>query len=49
MLAGSLSGGAVIVVSHDMPFLSSIGITRWLRLDRAGLLTELPDPEPPNR
>jgi ATPase subunit of ABC transporter with duplicated ATPase domains len=39
--------GAVIVVSHDMPFLRSVGITRWLRLDRAGILTELPDPEPP--
>jgi ATPase subunit of ABC transporter with duplicated ATPase domains len=35
--------GAVIVVSHDMPFLRSVGITRWLRLDRAGTLTDLPD------
>ncbi len=26
--------GAVIVASHDLPFLRSIGITRWLRLDR---------------
>ncbi|MFF8470817.1 ATP-binding cassette domain-containing protein [Streptomyces griseus] len=25
--------GALIVVSHDVPFLESIGITRWLRLD----------------
>ena len=26
--------GAVIVASHDLPFLRSIGITRWVRLDR---------------
>ncbi|MFJ3905326.1 ABC-F family ATP-binding cassette domain-containing protein [Streptomyces sp. NPDC090025] len=25
--------GALIVVSHDVPFLESLGITRWLRLD----------------
>ncbi|MER8043510.1 ABC-F family ATP-binding cassette domain-containing protein [Streptomyces sp. NPDC094032] len=42
--------GALIVVSHDVPFLESLGITRWLRLDgelrpttaeavREGLLT----------
>jgi ATPase subunit of ABC transporter with duplicated ATPase domains len=31
--------GAVIVVSHDGPFLKMIGISRWLRLDRAGRLT----------
>ncbi|MBL1069032.1 ABC-F family ATP-binding cassette domain-containing protein [Streptomyces sp. 7-21] len=30
--------GALIVASHDMPFLRGIGITRWLRLD--GELTE---------
>ncbi|MFH8791419.1 ABC-F family ATP-binding cassette domain-containing protein [Streptomyces sp. NPDC017941] len=30
--------GALIVASHDLPFLESIGITRWLRLD--GRLTE---------
>ena len=35
--------GALIVVSHDLPFLGSIGITRWLRLDRRGTLAELPD------
>jgi ATPase subunit of ABC transporter with duplicated ATPase domains len=34
--------GAVIVVSHDLPFLRSVGITRWLRLERPGILTELP-------
>ena len=35
-LAQALEGyrGAVIVASHDLPFLRSIGITRWLRLDR---------------
>ncbi|GAA2773228.1 ABC-F family ATP-binding cassette domain-containing protein [Streptomyces showdoensis] len=42
--------GALIVASHDVPFLESLGITRWLRLDgelrpttaeavREGLLT----------
>ncbi|CAL9383293.1 putative ABC transporter ATP-binding protein YheS [Streptomyces sp. enrichment culture] len=31
--------GALIVASHDVPFLESIGITRWLRLD--GELTEI--------
>ncbi|MEU8618413.1 ABC-F family ATP-binding cassette domain-containing protein [Streptomyces sp. NPDC048623] len=25
--------GALVVVSHDLPFLESLGITRWLRLD----------------
>lgn len=25
--------GALIVASHDVPFLDSIGITRWLLLD----------------
>lgn len=25
--------GALIVASHDVPFLESIGVTRWLRLD----------------
>ncbi|MFD7816734.1 ABC-F family ATP-binding cassette domain-containing protein [Streptomyces sp. NPDC059785] len=25
--------GALVVASHDLPFLESIGITRWLRLD----------------
>jgi ATPase subunit of ABC transporter with duplicated ATPase domains len=27
--------GALIVASHDVHFLRSVGITRWLRLDRA--------------
>ena len=45
-LAEALSGyqGALVVVSHDVPFLRSIGITRWLRLDRDGRLA---DTEPP--
>ncbi len=32
--------GALVVVSHDLPFLSAIGITRWLRLDRGDGLLE---------
>ena len=32
--------GALVVVSHDVPFLHSIGITRWLRLDRSGRLAD---------
>jgi ATPase subunit of ABC transporter with duplicated ATPase domains len=34
--------GALIVASHDLPFLGIIGITRWLRLD--GRLTEIDPP-----
>ncbi|RJL31215.1 ABC-F family ATP-binding cassette domain-containing protein [Bailinhaonella thermotolerans] len=26
--------GALVVVSHDLPFLETLGITRWLRKDR---------------
>ena len=33
--------GALLVASHDVPFLRSIGITRWLRLDREGRLTAI--------
>jgi ATPase subunit of ABC transporter with duplicated ATPase domains len=33
--------GALIVVSHDVPFLRTIGITRWLRIDRDAGLTEI--------
>ncbi|MFE5239780.1 MULTISPECIES: ATP-binding cassette domain-containing protein [unclassified Streptomyces] len=29
--------GALVVASHDMPFLMSLGITRWLLLDEEGL------------
>jgi ATPase subunit of ABC transporter with duplicated ATPase domains len=32
--------GALIVASHDLPFLESIGLTRWLRIHRRGGLTE---------
>ena len=36
--------GALIVASHDLPFLESIGITRWLRLDRSdGLRQAVPE------
>jgi ATPase subunit of ABC transporter with duplicated ATPase domains len=31
--------GALIIASHDVPFLRSIGITRWLRIDREGQLS----------
>jgi len=31
--------GALVVASHDVPFLGSAGITRWLRLDRGTGLT----------
>jgi hypothetical protein len=30
---------AILVASHDVPFLRSAGITRWLRLDREAGLT----------
>jgi ATPase subunit of ABC transporter with duplicated ATPase domains len=39
-LSGALASyrGAMLVASHDVPFLRSAGITRWLGLDRdAGL------------
>jgi ATPase subunit of ABC transporter with duplicated ATPase domains len=32
--------GALIVVSHDVPFLRDLGITRWLSLDRSGVLAD---------
>ncbi|GAA2396923.1 ATP-binding cassette domain-containing protein [Nonomuraea africana] len=32
--------GALIVASHDLPFLEGLGITRWLRLDPDSGLTE---------
>ena len=34
--------GALVVASHDLAFLTGIGITRWLRLD--GRLTEIDPP-----
>jgi ATPase subunit of ABC transporter with duplicated ATPase domains len=36
--------GALLVVSHDVPFLRSIGITRWMRLDRDGRLADTEAP-----
>jgi ATPase subunit of ABC transporter with duplicated ATPase domains len=35
-LSEALSGyrGALLVASHDVRFLQSVGITRWFRLDR---------------
>jgi ATPase subunit of ABC transporter with duplicated ATPase domains len=34
--------GAVLVASHDMPFLRALGITRWIQLD--GNLTNIEAP-----
>ena len=34
--------GALLVASHDLPFLRTIGITRWLRLE--GRLTPIDPP-----
>ncbi|MER6947631.1 ABC-F family ATP-binding cassette domain-containing protein [Nonomuraea sp. NPDC000554] len=41
-LAQALAGyrGALIVASHDLPFLETLGITRWLRQDRYDGLSE---------
>ncbi|HEX4817003.1 MAG TPA: ABC-F family ATP-binding cassette domain-containing protein [Nonomuraea sp.] len=41
-LAQALSAyrGALVVASHDLPFLETLGITRWLRQDREEGLTE---------
>ncbi|MGW0861672.1 ABC-F family ATP-binding cassette domain-containing protein [Streptomyces sp. NPDC002611] len=35
--------GALIVASHDLPFLESIGITRWLRLEDGELKEITPE------
>jgi ATPase subunit of ABC transporter with duplicated ATPase domains len=45
-LSQALEGyrGALLVASHDVPFLRSAGITRWLRLDREAGLAELGPP-----
>jgi len=42
-LSQALEGyrGAILVASHDVPFLRSAGIARWLRLDRDAGLTEI--------
>jgi ATPase subunit of ABC transporter with duplicated ATPase domains len=34
--------GALLVASHDLPFLGTIGVTRWLRLE--GRLTPIDPP-----
>jgi ATPase subunit of ABC transporter with duplicated ATPase domains len=36
--------GALLVASHDAPFLASIGITRWLHLSREARLTDIDPP-----
>ena len=45
-LSQALEGyrGAILVASHDVPFLGSAGITRWLRLDRDAGLAETGPP-----
>ena len=45
-LSQALAGyrGAILVASHDVPFLRSAGITRWLRLDRDAGLAEIDPP-----
>ena len=42
-LSQALAGyrGALLVASHDLPFLRTAGISRWLRLDRDAGLTEI--------
>jgi ATPase subunit of ABC transporter with duplicated ATPase domains len=42
-LSQALEGyrGAILMASHDAPFLRSAGITRWLRLDRDAGLAEI--------
>jgi ATPase subunit of ABC transporter with duplicated ATPase domains len=42
-LSQALAGyrGALLIASHDVPFLRIAGITRWLRLDRDAGLTEI--------
>jgi ATPase subunit of ABC transporter with duplicated ATPase domains len=42
-LSQALEGyrGALVIASHDVPFLGSAGITRWLRLDREAGLAEI--------
>ncbi|MFF7837353.1 ABC-F family ATP-binding cassette domain-containing protein [Streptomyces ossamyceticus] len=35
--------GALIVASHDLPFLESLGITRWLLLEEGCLRTTTPE------
>jgi len=44
-LTHALAGyrGALLVASHDLPFLRTLGVTRWLRLDHT--LTETDPPQ----
>jgi ATPase subunit of ABC transporter with duplicated ATPase domains len=35
--------GALMVASHDLPFLESVGITRWLLLEEGELTEITPD------
>ncbi|MFE1883377.1 ABC-F family ATP-binding cassette domain-containing protein [Streptomyces diastatochromogenes] len=35
--------GALLVASHDLPFLESIGITRWLLMEEGGLKETTPE------
>ncbi|MGV9573915.1 AAA family ATPase, partial [Streptomyces nigra] len=35
--------GALIVASHDLPFLESIGITRWLMIEEGELRETTPE------
>ena len=37
--------GALIVASHDLPFLCAVGVTRWLHLDRERGLTDTAPPD----
>ncbi len=51
-LSQALEGyrGALLIASHDVPFLRSAGITRWLRLDRDAGLAEIgPSDRPSDR
>ena len=45
-LSQALEGyrGAILAASHDLPFLGTVGITRWLRLDRDAGLTVIDPP-----
>ena len=35
--------GALIVAAHDLPFLESLGITRWLLLEEGELRETTPE------
>lgn len=35
--------GALVVVSHDLPFLREIGITRWISMDEKGIHDLVPE------